>query len=286
MNQESKVIACIDVNDGGVSATDHAAWAAQRLSLELELLHIIERHPSLTEEQDHSGTLELNAQESLMEKFTSAEEARSRTERELARQLLSELRHRALAFEPPAVDVRLRHGDLEETIESHAAHVNLLVIGRNSQAEQTGRIGQHVEWLVRLAKRPTLVVGPKFQPPERVVLAFDGSSAMRQKVLNWVADPLLRGVHVHVIVVGKDVAKAQSVCTWATSSLQSQQVAVTSEVATTTPVQAILQSVGDHDANWVVMGAYSHAWWKRWFVQSNTDLLLKALGVTAYLIPA
>ena len=286
MSHESKVIACIDVNDGGASATDHAAWAAQRLSLELELLHIIERHPSLSENQDHSGTLEVNAQESLMEKFTTEEEARSRVERERARQLLSDLRQRALAFAPPAVDVRLRHGDLEEAIESHAAHVNLLVIGRNSGAAHPERIGQHVEWLVRLAKRPTLVVGQAFKAPERLVLAFDGSGPMRQKVLRWTQDPLLSGVPVHVVVVGKDEAKAQSICTWATSSLQSQNVSVTFEVATSTPAQAILQSINDRDADWVVMGAYSHAWWKRWFAKSNTDHVLRTLAVTAYLIPA
>ncbi len=287
MAKESKVIACVDGLPSGESVARHAAWAAQRYGLGLELLHIIERHPALGREQDHSGTLGLNAQENLLEQYAATEEARSRHDREQARALLSQLRDMAESYGPPSVDTRLRHGDLAETIESHASEVGLLVLGRHGRTGgDTQAIGQHVAWTVRTAKRPALVVGREFNAPRRVVLAFDGSSALRHQVLNWRQDPLLTGLSVHVVVSGSDASRAQSICTWATSALQGQGVEANGQVRGAPLAQAIAQAIEEHAADWVVMGAYSHAWWKRWIQSSHTDQVLNAIQVSSYLIPA
>lgn len=287
MARESKVIACIDGARSGESVARHAAWAAQRIQLGLELLHIIERHPALAGNQDHSGTLGLNAQENLLEQYASEEEARSRRDRDQARALLSQLREMALTFVPPSVDTRLRHGDLEETIQSHASEVGLLVLGRNGHIDvDPTAIGQHVASTVHTAKRPTLVVAREFKEPRSFVLAFDGSSALRQKILSWTLDPLLAGLPVHVVVSSDDMGRAQSVCTWATSALQGQGVEADGQVTRVPLAQAMAQLVDATAADWVVMGAYSDAWWKRWFQPSHTDRVLSSISATAYLIPA
>lgn len=286
MQTESKVIACIDQLPSSDSVTRHGAWAAQRSQLGLELLHIIERHPALRGDQDHSGTLGMNAQETLLAQFAAEEELRSRRDREQARTLLSELRETALSLAPPSVDTRLRHGDLEETIASHANAVALLVLGRHDRSEGDGvQVGHHVASTVRRVRRPALVVGREFREPRSVILAFDGSSGMRHKVLNWSQDPWLAGVRVHVVATGTDASRAQSICTWATSALQGQGVEASGLVQMAPLPEAIAQSAKDLDADWVVMGAYGRAFWKRWLKPSHTDQVLRAIDFTAYLIP-
>ena len=63
MKNENKVLACVDQSRFADHVADYAAWAAQRMSAPLELLHVIDRHPETASTQDHSGAIGIGAQE-------------------------------------------------------------------------------------------------------------------------------------------------------------------------------------------------------------------------------
>jgi nucleotide-binding universal stress UspA family protein len=116
MNNENKVLACVDQSHFADYVADYAAWVARRMDAPLEFLHVIDRHPELGSGEDHSGAIGIDAQKNLLAKLSTEDEARTKTAREQGRIFLNRLRERAVAAGAATVDVRQRHGELEETL--------------------------------------------------------------------------------------------------------------------------------------------------------------------------
>src|SRR5690554_5779030 len=128
MRSENKVLACVDQSRYANHVADYAAWAARRMDAPLEFLHVIDSHPERATGDDHSGAIGIDARESLLARLAAEDEARARRAREQGRLFLKRLRERALARGVAQVDVRQRHGDLEETVVAQSQGVRLLVL--------------------------------------------------------------------------------------------------------------------------------------------------------------
>jgi len=63
MNNEKKILTCVDQSRFADYVADYAAWAAQRMAAPLEFLHILDRHPEVATDADHSGAIGIDAQE-------------------------------------------------------------------------------------------------------------------------------------------------------------------------------------------------------------------------------
>jgi len=57
MNNENKVLACVDQSHFAEYVADYAAWASLRMSAPLEFLHVIDHHPEIGSGKDHSGAI-------------------------------------------------------------------------------------------------------------------------------------------------------------------------------------------------------------------------------------
>lgn len=178
MNNEPKILACVDASAASDVVADYAAWAARKLHAPLELLHVLDRPAALAAGQDHSGAIGLGAQEKLLAKLCNEDEARTRAARAAGRVFLNRLRERAVASGVESVDTRLRHGDVEETLAEQQEGSRLVVIGRAGSTAASGGtgLGQHLEWVVRSVNRPVLVTTDAYSEPSKVLFAFDGSS--------------------------------------------------------------------------------------------------------------
>ena len=97
MNDDKKVLACVDQSKYAESVADYATWAAKRMQTPMELLHVIDRHPRLEAVQDHSGAIGLDAQENLLKQLSDEDETRTRAARAVGRVFLNGLRERAMA---------------------------------------------------------------------------------------------------------------------------------------------------------------------------------------------
>ncbi len=160
MKYENKVLACVDQSQYADYVADYAAWAAQRMGAPLEFLHVIDRHLERSSSEDHSGAIGFDAQESLLNKLTDEDEARTRNSREQGRIFLNRLRERAVAAGTAQVDVRQRHGSLVETLAEQEGEVRLLVLGRRGESADTTQrdLGRNVEQVVRSFHKPILTV--------------------------------------------------------------------------------------------------------------------------------
>lgn len=284
--QDNKVLACVDLSPYAQHVADHAAWAAARMAAPLEFLHVIHRHPALQGRQDHSGAIGANAQEVLLKHLSEEDAARSRAEREQARDFLQGLRERAVAAGAHPVDTRQRHGDLADTLSEQQDGVRLFVLGRRGASAATTQrdLGRHVEWTVRSLQRPILTVTDRFKAPERVLIAFDGSAITRKGVEMVAASPLFRGLPVHVLMSGKPSSDAPKQIEWARQALEQTGFGVVAEIQPGDPQTVIGQAIHSKGIDLLIMGAYTHSPWRQLFAGSKTTELLRAARVPTLLL--
>lgn len=290
VNNDPKILACVDATPVADVVAAYAAWAARRLQAPLEFLHVLDRHAELTGAQDHSGAIGLDAQEKLLTRLSHEDEARTRAAREAGRVFLNRLREHALATGAARVDTRLRHGDVEETLSEQQAGCRLLVLGRaglasDSASGQGGaRLGKHLEWVIRSVRRPVLVATDGYTEPSRVLFAFDGSGVTRKGVDMLAASPLLKGLPIHLLMSGTGASQNQRQLDWALQTLQQAGHTVTSALLPGKPHQVIADAVTSQAFDLLVMGAYSHSPWRKLFMGSKTSELLKSARLATLLL--
>lgn len=286
MNSTNKVLACVDQSHFADYVADYAAWAANRLGAPLEFLHILDRHPEIALDVDHSGAIGIDAQENLLHALSGMDELRSRTAREQGRVFLNQLRERAISAGVAAPDVRQRHGELAESLVEQEPAVRLFVLGRRGESAQTTRrdLGRNVERVVRALHQPILTVTEGFREPRRAMIAFDGGSLSRKGVLMVAESPLFRGLPVHLLMSGKASRDARRQLDWARSTLEAAGFETPAALVPGDAETIIARYIREQDIDLLVMGAYTHSPLRSLFLGSKTSDLLRAATIPTLLL--
>jgi len=281
MKQTKKVLACVDQSPYADYVADYSAWAAQRFSLPLELLHTIDRHQETATSDDHSGAIGFDAQENLLNRLAEEEGERTRATREQGRIFLNELKKRCEHHQGLSVDVRQRYGQLLETLDEQQQDVALFVLGRRGEsADQTQRdLGRHVESISRKIRRPILTVANTFSEPKSMLVAYDGKRMTRKCISLLAGNAALTDLPVHVVMSGKQNGEADKHLAWASNTLAKSGFEVETAYLPGDPEQQITQAIADRDIGMLVMGAYSRSPLKSLFLGSKTNNLLRASKV-------
>lgn len=286
MMNEHKVLACVDQSHFADVVADYAAWAARRMDAPLEFLHVIDRHPECGSGEDHSGAIGFDAQEKLLSKLSAEDEARTKSARERGRIFLNRLRERATAAGAVSVDVRQRHGELEETLAEQAADVRLLVMGRRGEAAESTRrdLGRNVERVVRALHKPILAVPDGFREPQRVMIAFDGGTVTRKGVEMVASSPLFRGLPMDLLMSGKKSTDAARQLDWARITLEAAGFAVTASLIPGDAESTIARTVKEQSIDMLVMGAFGHSPLRSLLFGSKTADLLRSSAIPTLLL--
>ena len=286
MTNQNKVLACVDQSHFADCVADYAAWAARRMDAPLELLHVIERHPEQGSGDDHSGAIGIDAHEKLLTRLSAEDEARTRSAREQGRIFLNRLRERAVAAGVAHVDVRQRHGELEETLAEQAEGVRLLVLGRRGEgAEATPRdLGRNVERVVRALHKPILTVPDDFREPQRVMIAFDGGTVTRRGVEMVAGSPLFRGLPIVLLMSGKERQDARKQLDWASTTLQAAGFGVTALLTPGDAESIIARTVSEQSIDMLVMGSFGHSALRSLLLGSKTADLLRSSAIPTLLL--
>ena len=286
MKNTNKVLACVDQSRFADHVADYAAWAAQRLDAPLEFLHVIERHPERSTGQDHSGAIGIDAREHLLDRLSAADEAHSRAAREQGRIFLNRLRQRASAAGVKQVDMRLRHGELEQTLAEQEEGVRLLVLARRGESAEASQraLGRNVERVVRALRKPILTVTEGFKTPQRVMIAFDGGTVTRRGVHMVATSPLFRGLPIHLLMSGKDNANASRQLDWASTRLKDAGFEVSAVLTAANAHSAIARSVEDEAIDLLIMGAFGHSALRSLLFGSKTAELLRSSTIPTLLL--
>jgi nucleotide-binding universal stress UspA family protein len=278
----NKVYACIDGLSNTNAVIDWAAWSALRLDVPLEFLHVLERHPERAEVTDFSGTIGVDAQESLLQDLSGADEKRGKQAQEAGQRLLAAARERAQGAGVTQLDARLRHGEFVETVQEMAADARLFVLGEHHHASGPGKLhlDHHVERVIRSVARPMLVAtADAFEAPQRVVIAFDGSASARQAVEKVAASPMLVGLPVLLVTVGVDTTLARRQLDEARQALQKAGFTAETDLVPGEPQAVLPTLVKAQGAALLVMGAFGHSRLRQLLLGSTTTTLLRMSDV-------
>ena len=278
----SDVIACIDGTSLSTAVSDAAAWAALRLDAPLQLLHVLDRAESPTP-HDLSGSIGFDSRELLLQELAALDEKRGKIALEQGRLMLEAAAARAVADGVTAPQQRQRHGDLIETLVEQEQSTRLLVMGKHDHHLHR-HIGSRLESVVRTLHAPILVTPPTFQPPQRVMIAFDGSTTSRKAVDRVAGSPLLRGLPVHLVMVAADTPAHHNQMAWARHTLEANEVSVTTALVPGEVERALCDYRQQQGVDLMVMGAYGHSVIRRFLVGSTTTNMIRDATIPVLLL--
>lgn len=285
-DQDSRVIsACIDGSASSSAVCDAAAWASKTIGAPIRFLHVLEWARTPTAD-DLSGAIGLGSRSRLMAELTALDEKRGRIALEHGKLLLEEAKERAAELGVEDVALQQRRGSLVEALQDTEEETRLFIIGRlgsdNEGREQA--IGSQVETVVRSISRPILATVGDFTPPERWLLAYDGSDAAATVVSRVGRSPILKGLPGHVVFVGDDKAANRSSLERAAGQLSDAGHEVSHHLLSGNIVDSLKGFRKEHGIGLTVMGAYGHSRIREFFVGSNTERMIASSAVPLLLL--
>lgn len=283
---ENGVMACVDPSLFAEAIADCAAWAALRMAVPLEFLHIIDRHPEIGSGDDHSGAIGVDAQEHLLHELSERDAARSAQMREQGRVFLNRLRERAIAAGVAEPDMRQRYGALAETLHELQGRVGLFLLARPDAGDGSERPDafRDIERVVRGLHRPVLVVPGHFRAPRRFGVVLTRGQATRRAVERLADSALLYGLPCHLLISGDCDREAQRQLDWARSTLVDAGFEVAVEITPEGANDARAAIADGRSIDLLVLGAYAHSPLRSLLLGSRTNDLLRSTAVPVLLL--
>lgn len=277
----TQVVACIDGSPITLPVCDYAAWASRQMSAPLDFLHVVS-HADTPVQVDLSGNIGLGSQDVLLAELAELDRQRSKLALEQGRLMLEAACARAIEDGVPNPSRRQRHGELVDTLREFEADIRLLVMGRQGNDGVGEHVGSHLENVVRTLHRPILVVTGAYQPPARILIAFDGSATTKKAVDMVAASPLFAGLPIHVVGVGDD--KLDAALGGARNTLATAGFAVTTARLQGAVEEALCAYRNAHAIDLIVMGAYGHSKIREFLVGSTTSTLIRKSKIPLLLL--
>lgn len=236
---------------------------------------------------DYSGAIGLGSQETLLAELSALDAQRGKLAQEAGRQLLAGARQRAAAAGVAMLYVRLRHGELIDTVQEMEPDARLFVLVQHLHADGAARfhLDHHIERVIRAVKRPVLVsTGAAFEAPKRFAIAFDGSPTARKTIDTVARSPMLKGLPVLLAMAGADMPQARQQLEDARLALTASGFDVAVELVHGEPEDVLPAVLKAQGASLLVMGAYGHSRIRQMIVGSTTTTLLRLSDVPVLIL--
>ncbi len=276
-----KVIACIDDSRYAESVCDYAAWSVTRMQAPLSLLHVLDKD-GYSMAQNFSGSIGLGAQETLLQELAGLDQQRARVALEQGKLMLQAAVQRLESSGIQHVETRQRHGELVDTLVELAPETRMLVLGKRGQrsASAHGHIGSHVESLIRTLHKPVLIAQQTFAPPQKIMMAFDGSLTMRKGVHIVAASPLFKGLPCHLVMVGADTEVARAQLNDAAGVLDQAGFETSTAIVAGEADVALTQYQQQQHIDLMIMGAYGHSRIRHLILGSTTTAMISKTTIS------
>lgn len=271
-----RVVACIDGSRAAPAVCDYAAWASRHMETPLMLLHVLdeERYPA---EPDLAGNIGLGSREQLLDELAQLDRKRAKLALEHGHHMLDEAEARVKAAGAEEAVKRQRHGNLTESLVALEKETRLFVMGLHgeSSSDRDIHIGSQLETVIRSVHRSILLVPDDYSEPKSAMLAFDGSPTAFRGVELIALSPVLKGMPLHLVMVGVDTEDRWEQLKKAEQMLSGLGVDITLAIRAGDVEPALHAYQEEHDIDILVMGAYGHSRIRQFLVGSTTTTMLK-----------
>lgn len=280
----NRILALVDGSDYSESVCHHAAWIADRLEAEVDVMHVLAR-PEGAASRDLSGTIGLGARTALLDDLARLDEQRARLAQARGRAILEDAERILQAGHDRAVAVHLRRGDLLQAVAQLEADLRAIVAGKRGEGADfaKGHLGSNVERIVRASTVPVLVASRAFRPVAKVLVAYDGSPSARRAIERMARSPVFAGLGVTVLHVGRSGETSASELEEAAASLRAAGLDAVPRAETGEPEEVLRNLIKDEGFDLLVMGAYGHSRIRSLIIGSTTTALVRAAQIPVLL---
>lgn len=279
------ILTCVDGSIYTDSVCQHAAWASQRLSAPVHLIHVSTPPLSYDGPADYSGSLRVGEMSTLLEKLTEVDEARGKLDHRKGELIVEHARAVLGAAGSPPREVLHRRGSLVETLAEQEAAAQLIVLGKRGEHADfaTLHLGANLERVVRAAHVPLLVAARAFSGIEHFAIAYDGGPSSEKALAYIVSSPLLRGLVCHLIMVGRASEETTAVLNTAVGKLSRGGFEVKTHLQMGRPNEVIAAYCEANAISLLVMGAYGHSRIRTFVIGSTTSAMIRSCHIPVLL---
>lgn len=277
------IVACIDGSPLTQPVIEASAWASEKLSAPMLLLHALEKQSN--SEQDLSGTIGFGSREHLLTELTELDEQRAKVALEHGKVLL-EYAEAYLDGRNLSVSKQQRHGNFVETLEAIQKDTRLFVVGKQgTEHSKKSVIGSNLENAARSLSQAIMVVSDDFKAPENFMVAYDGRETAIAALERIANSPLLKDIPCHLVMVKRDVADQEEALEKARHKLNALGFKVESHFIEGDSIHgALLKYQQNNQIDLIAMGAYAHSKVRQFFVGSSTTKMLTECQVPVLIL--
>ena len=281
----TKLIALVDGSVYLQSVCDHVAWAAGRLNMPVELLHVIGRRETSSVPVNMSGNITLGARTALLEELSALDEQRARLAQKRGRMILDDARAAIEGAGVENVSAKLRIDDITDAVGEAEEDGEILFLGKRGEAADFAKLhlGSNLERIARASKKPVFVAARAFRPIKRVLIAFDGRSSSLRAVDYVARSPLFKGLELRLLMVGSDTDKHRKSLDDAHGMLERAGLDITSEMIEGHVETVISGEVEARDIDLLVMGAYDRTRISSLILGSTTTGMIQSCKISILL---
>jgi len=274
----ARILTCTDGSVYADSVYQYTAWAAEKLSAAVHVIHMLDPLHETPQEADLSGSIGLGARTALMEEIVEMEASRAKIAQKRGRVILDYAEESLRELGVAEISSEQRHERLSDSIDEHERDANLVVLGKrgNHANFSRGHLGSNLERVIRSCRNPVLAVSTAFWPMQRFVLAFDGGSSALKAVDYIRQQPLLAGMDCHLLLADKGESRHAEALHRAERELASAGYDVHVEIRPGSPEEVIGAAMIEYQADLLVMGAYGHSRIRELIVGSTTTAMIRS----------
>jgi nucleotide-binding universal stress UspA family protein len=282
---DGKIISLIDGSIYSRSVCEHAAWAAKRLEAPVEIMHVIGRREA-SDTGDRSGAIALGARTALLERLATLDAERAKLLHDQGRAIMEDAAGILSENGVQQIEQHLFRGDLVDLFAEREKGAAMVVIGKRGEAADFAsmHLGSNLERIVRSSKKPILVASRSFKPIRKVLIAWDDGASSRKAIELAASSPLLKGLTIDVVHVGKQNAETEKKLSEATQTLAKAGHDTSSHLVEGHPESALGAYVTESGADIVVMGAYGHSRIRSLIIGSTTTAMIRSCLVPVLLV--
>ena len=276
-----KLLVCIDGSVYADNLCTNAAWVANQMNAEIDLLHVMRRSSDYQAPTDHTGLIGLEERSGLLEELTRVDEERGRLDQRKGSIILEHGARMLQEAGVKTINSLHRRGSLVETIQDYEDSVEMIFMGKRGEHANVNSafLGSNLEKVARAIHKPLFIASSIMRPIRRFLIAYDGKGSVRKAIDYITSQPLLKnGLERHLLVVERTKGDIETVEAEQQLKQSGFQVILQTEESPHTD-QVISSYVVEKQIDLLVTGAYSHSRMRSLLLGSTTASLIKACKV-------
>ncbi len=278
------ILLCTDGSDFAQQSYPYAAWVAQKLRGNIQILYVTDvRAQKAVESVNLSGSIGLGTSEELLKQLVDLEHTKAKLNNQKAKLILATAKDNLKQAGVESVQAIHKTGFLLDCLDDFNASADLIILGKRGETAKfaQGHLGANMERIIRSIHKPCLVTPKQFKPIQKILLAYDGSASCR-KILQFLASsPLFANLPLHIITVGKTSGDTQAIARLAEAEKGTKQAGFNpiAELLVGHAEEAIIQYQEKNNIDLLLMGTHGHSRIRSLVIGSTTAQVLRKTAI-------